>query len=89
QVALPGAPNPAVIIEEASDGEIALFASVGANGIWMSLLEKALAICMDESAYFFHSHTKPDAIDAGSMVNRGIELVTGRTTDLDLLVLSG
>jgi hypothetical protein len=89
QVTLPGAPKPTVTIEESTDGEVALFASVAGNGIWMSLLEKALAVSMNESAYFFHSSTNPDTIDSGNMVHRGIEIVTGRGTDLDTLIVSG
>lgn len=72
-------------ITRPTDGELAIFATVGANGLWLPVLEKAYGLAMNRSAYFFVETSTTDAMDSGEALSKGIEIMTGHSTDSDTL----
>jgi hypothetical protein len=76
-VTFPGA-GKTITVEKPTDGEIAILSSVGANGFWLSTLEKAYGTAINQAAYYFVDATVTDTINAGNTLGKGIHVMTGR-----------
>ncbi len=83
-VKFPGRKNT-LMVSMPTDGEIAIFGSAGANGLWMTVLEKAYGTSMNQDAYFFVDKSPTDAADVASKLSPGIQLYTGHMDDTDEL----
>lgn len=79
--------SDAVNVTRPTDAEIALFATAGSNGMWLSVFEKAYVASLNRDAYFIVYKSDYDAVPMlGGTAAAGIELVTGNSTDTDILV---
>jgi len=86
EVGLPGGKK--VTITEPTDGELVLFASSGGNGLWLSLIEKAYGQANNDDAYIWVDTSVTDAADGGDRISKGIELMTGSSVNVDLLLFT-
>jgi hypothetical protein len=75
-----------ITVTEPTDGEIAIFSTAGANGLWLTVLEKAFGASVNRDAYFFVDTSVTDAADQGRFTSKGIEIMTGHSVDTDFLV---
>ena len=77
--------RPPITVSKPTDGEIGIFSSAGANGLWLTVLEKAYGASVNRDAV---EKTEFDAADVGHWGEEGIELVTGNSVDTDKLYLT-
>jgi hypothetical protein len=82
-VKLPGAKS--ITVEKPTDGEVAIFATTGANGLWLPILEKAYGAAVNRDAYVFVDASVTDAADGGEFLGFGIKIITGHDCDGDEL----
>ena len=75
EVTFPGASR--IIVEKPTDGEIAIFSTAGANGFWLSTLEKAYGTSINKAPYFFVNSTSATDPLQGGFALRGVEIMTG------------
>jgi hypothetical protein len=83
-VKFPGNPNP-IRVSKPSDAEVALFSS--ANGMWLSILEKAQGVALGMGSLDCNKESDVDRADIGDETGAGIQLLTGHdcstvTTDV-------
>lgn len=83
EVKFPGI-SKSIKVESPTDGEIAIFSSAGANGIWLTVLEKAYGASVNRDAYFFVDTSVTDAADHAAFISKGIEIITGSSYDTDI-----
>jgi hypothetical protein len=68
-----------------TDAEIANYSGAGADGIWLSVLEKAYGQLLNENAWIFTTGSPQDAADGGASLSTGISAITGNSVDTDIL----
>lgn len=78
-----------ITVDAPTDGEIARFGTAGANGIWLSVLEKAYGENRNDRAWLGETDVAQDAADGGAMLSEGISIMTGASTNMDILSLTG
>ncbi|HEY3835174.1 MAG TPA: C2 family cysteine protease, partial [Bryobacteraceae bacterium] len=86
-VTLPGA-GKTVTVSKPTDGEIAIFATVGSNGFWLATIEKAYGASVNQDAYFFVDTSPTDAADGGGFLGTGIKLMTGHDSTRNTISLT-
>ena len=72
-----------ITVSKPTDGELAIFAL--ANGLWLPVLEKSYGAAANRDALFFVESSDVDAVDGGDFISTGIEVMSGRSTDMDVL----
>ncbi len=82
-VTFPGAKGKPVTVEAPTDAELARYAQGSADGIWPAVLEKAYGKHCDANNIDPH-----EGIPDGGTEEMGLEVLTGRTVDTDLLALT-
>jgi Ca2+-binding EF-hand superfamily protein len=76
-----------VTVNAPTDAEIALYATAGQDGTWLSTLEKAFAESTNNNAWI-SSENPYSEITSGRSMASNIELLTGHSTDTDDLSLT-
>jgi hypothetical protein len=69
-----------LLVTKPTDGELAIFSTVGSNGIWLPVLEKAYGSAVNKDALFFVDNSTTDAADGGDHLPTGIQLMTGNSS---------
>lgn len=72
-----------ITVSKPTDAELAIFAL--SNGLWLPLLEKSYGAAVNRDALFFVDSSDIDAVDGGGFIGKGIEIMTGNSTDTDFL----
>lgn len=75
-----------VTVDAPTDGELALYSGSGSDGLWMAVLEKAYAHSLNNAAWV--SAEDPYDKTAGGLATSGIDVMSSRGSDLDLLATS-
>lgn len=86
-VKFPGAKYP-VTVSKPTEAELANYSQKGSGGsTWAPVLEKAYAAYINKESGFAYKDSR-DAIDGGGLLSTGINIVTGHSTDTDILALT-
>lgn len=82
-VTFPG--RSAVTVPAPTDAELARYSSSGANGLWLSILEKAYGQVRNDESWFGSTTVAQEGADGGAQLSTGVSAVTGSGTDTDIL----
>ncbi len=86
-VTFPGAPDKPITVTPPTDAELALGASSGQDGTWLTVLEKAYAYHRNRESG--QPNPNPyEQIDSGGLLGTGLQIVTGHSSDQDILALT-
>lgn len=77
-----------VTISKPTAGELGKYASPGPDGMWVPILEKAYAKLKNDNPMLLSKANPYDAIGSGGLLATGVGLVTGKSTDTDILLLT-
>ncbi|HEY9840072.1 MAG TPA: C2 family cysteine protease [Candidatus Obscuribacterales bacterium] len=77
-----------VTISRPTEGELSMYASTGNDGMWLPILEKAYAKLKNDNPMLLSKANPYDMIGSGGLLMSGVGVVTGKSTDTDLLMLT-
>ncbi|MCK6548698.1 C2 family cysteine protease [Myxococcota bacterium] len=83
EVTLPG--KKPVTVTRPTEAELAYYGTAGKDGLWLSVLEKAVGQSQGRGNLLWNTKLPQDELD-GAIGWRGINPITSRSTDGDLLV---
>jgi hypothetical protein len=92
-VTFPGAPDQPITVEAPSQAELGLYNHGSKHGIWASVVEKAYGKYCQSSILnrlpnWESGNTPAEGADGGGWLASSIELLTGKQTDTDIVVLA-